>query len=155
MEPFFLIYNNKFYRCFDHIATINETTSKAVKMFKSSEEDEDNKSSDDNKTVNKSDTPVLFIVGHAFEDGVGNSDEKLPPKKLSNAFEHTMKRGKVTKFDIQKRNILFLFADICRIKLEAQNPINSNSNPSFRLIYTKIWTRYLIYMIIYWIFLSK
>lgn len=74
-------------RALNHIATINEPTSKAVKMYKAFDDEMENDE--------RNETPLLFIIGDKLKGEEENSFDDNNLKKPAAAWEdNTKKRPK-------------------------------------------------------------
>lgn len=73
----------------NHIATINESTSKAVKMYKAFDDEIENEEQ-------KSETPLLFIIGDKLQGEEENASNEYNVKKPMAAWDdkNTKKRTK-------------------------------------------------------------
>lgn len=75
----------------NHIATVNESTSKAVKMYKAFDDEMEN---DDRN----SETPLLFIIGDKLKEEEGNGEfDENSLKKTTAAWGDTNTRQRKPK----------------------------------------------------------
>lgn len=84
--------NFNFLRALNHIATINESTSKAVKMYKAFDDEMEH-------DERQSETPLLFIIGDKLkgEEENGFDEKKLKKPQVVWEDNKTKKRTKIVK----------------------------------------------------------